>query len=157
MSETERNLNDVLKAGDIAMVTTTNGSGDMSSRPLTIAAVDGGGIRFLVGTHADWIDQADHRAAVNVAVAASGRNDWVSVTGHGNVDHDRAQVDELWNPAASAYFDGKDDPTAAVLQIDVDGGEYWSAPGGGPIGRVLSVIGAALGRDTGDQGAVTTN
>jgi hypothetical protein len=40
---------------------------------------------------------------------------------------DDALIDELWNPAAQAWFEqGREDPTIAVLEVAGDGAEYWA-------------------------------
>lgn len=154
-----RSLDDLVRAGDVAMLTTRSVTGALSSRPLTIAEVHGGVLTFLVDVAAPWfLDILDVTAAagvgamdvssreVNVAIS-TGRNDWVSVRGRPAVSADATTIDRLWSPAAAAHFDGRDDPGVRALQVSVIDGEYWSAPGGGAVGRLVSVIGAALGRD----------
>ena len=153
-----RELESVVKGGDVAMVTTLGPQSEMSSRPLTVAAVDTSGVKFLVDSTAGWVRDLQHSTVVNLSIAASGRNDWVSVSGGASLSKDRATIDDLWNAAAKAYFDGQDDPKLAVLDVRVRSGEFWSAPPGGPIGRLASVVGAAIGRPStvGDHGDVAT-
>jgi general stress protein 26 len=100
-----------------------------------------------VASDASWVEELAPGARVNAAIIASGRNDWVSVSGTATVRIDAAEIEELWSPAATAYFEGPEDPRVGVLHIAVEGGEYWDAPGGGPFGRLLSMISAKLGRD----------
>ena len=158
MSETSdpRPLSDVVNAGDVAMFVTSS-AGMMSSRPLTVAKVHGEKVSFLTDRRADWMGDVTAHPNVHLAVSASGRNDWVGVSGQASATSDATTIDELWNPAAGAYFDGKDDPNITVLTVDVSGGEYWSGPGGGPFGRLISVVGAAIGKGPGpgDHGPVT--
>lgn len=150
-----RSVTDVVKGGDVAMVTTTGG-GHLSSRPLTVAEAGSGYVSFLIDVTADWAKGTTTRDEVNVAIAASGRNDWVSITGPAIIGRDPATIERLWSPAASAYFDGPDDEKLGVLQVSVDIGEYWSAPGGGAIGRLVSLLGSAVGQGdkTADHGAI---
>ena len=67
---------------------------------------------------------------------------------------DRDDVERLWNPAAGAFFDGKDDPNLAVLFFDVSEGQYWDSPNG-RIGALIALVRAAIGGDdkAGDHGA----
>ena len=68
-----------------------------------------------------------------------------------------AEIDELWNPAAGAYFDnGRDTPGIAVLHLDVLRGHYWSSPSG-RIGALLSMIKAksAGAEQSGEHGPVS--
>jgi general stress protein 26 len=43
---------------------------------------------------------------------------------------DSAEIDGLWRPASSAFFDGKDDAHVAALHFDVTEGQYWDSPNG---------------------------
>lgn len=154
-SDHGRSLDDLVRSGDVAFVTTLDLDGALSSRPLTVADVHGGVLTFLVDASAEWFDAVDGVGVsetdspvdeVNVAIA-NGRNDWVSFRGRPAVSADRTTIDRLWSPAAAAYFESPDDPDIRALQVSLVAGEYWSAPGGGALGRLASVIGAALGRD----------
>lgn len=39
----------------------------------------------------------------------------------------RQLIEQLWNPWASAFFEGPDDPDVAVLGVTVTGGEFWDS------------------------------
>lgn len=149
-----RSLDELVRPGDVAFVTTIDRSGAMSSRPLTVAEVHGGVLMFLVDAGAPWFEQLEPdagRAAAPVHLTiANGRNDWIALRGRPAVSSDAATIDRLWNPAASAYFDDRHDPGVRALQVSVIDGDYWSAPGDGALGRLASVVGAALGRDVRD-------
>ncbi len=148
-------LADTVKAGDVAMLVSHH-SGHASSRPLTVAKVDGDHLLFLVDRTASWFGDVTAGTGVHVAISAAGRNDWVSLNGTATPTNDRTLIDELWNPAAGAYFDGKDDPNISVLGVAISDGEWWSAPGGGPFGRLLAVVSAAVGKGpSGEHGTVS--
>lgn len=138
------------------MFTSPDPDGHLTGRPLTIAEVGGGAVSFLIDGTATWASGLSGKH-INLAVNHTGRNEWVSVCGTATVSKDRPTIERLWTAAAGAYFDGKDDPKISVLAVSVDGGEYWDAPGGGPVGRLISVVGAALGRGeaVGDHGKVS--
>lgn len=158
MSDTTRSLTDVVHPGDIAMVTTCDADGLLTSRPLTVAAADDAGVSFLVDGSADWLRHLPAGAQVNVAVANGSRNDWVSISGPARTSADRATVRRLWSAPAKAWFDGPDDERAAALHVPVDHGSFWSAPGGGPLGRVVAVLSAAVGRgDGGEHGSIESD
>ena len=63
---------------------------------------------------------------------------------------DRTLIERLWNPAAAAYFDGKDDPDIAVLELTATGGEWWDGPNS-KIGQVLSIVLTAVRGATDDD------
>src|SRR4051794_2122678 len=148
-------LADVVKGGDVAMLVSHH-DGRASSRPLTVAKVDGDSILFLVDRTAAWFDDVGDGTDVHVAVSAAGGNDWVSLNGTVHLSIDKAVINDLWSAPAGAYFEGKDDPNITVLGVNVRDGEYWSAPGGGPFGRLVALVSAAVGKGpAGDHGAVT--
>ncbi|MEO7370451.1 MAG: pyridoxamine 5'-phosphate oxidase family protein [Ilumatobacteraceae bacterium] len=141
-------LKDIIKPGDVAMVVTSS-NGKLSSRPLTVASVQTDDLLFLIDRRADWLTEKILGEHVHVAISAGGRNDWVSVNGKASLNDDRTLIRELWTPFAGAYFDSEDDPNVVVLDIAVNEGEYWSAPGGGPFGRLISIVSTALGHEKG--------
>jgi general stress protein 26 len=162
--EQSRSLDDLVRPGDVAMLTTVDEQGALSSRPLAIADVHGGVLTFLVDCTASWFsavdddpladgrdpfDATDRRVHPNdVALTiTTGRNDWLSMRARATTTFDRTTIDRLWSTAGAAYFDGPDDPTIRALQLSLLDGEYWSAPGGGALGRLVAVVGAVIGRD----------
>lgn len=154
-AEDSRSIDDLLRGGDVAMLVTNDGHGTLSARPLTVAEVDGGVVLFLVDGAASWIDEVRAPGSEVLVAVDNRRNDWVSVRGRTALSADRNTIDRLWSPPAGAYFDGPDDPRVTALQVSVIEGEYWSAPGSGAIGRLLSVVGAAIGQELpGEHGTV---
>ena len=150
-NDTSRSLAELVRPGDVAMLTTASVSGRLTSRPLTVAGVDDERLRFLVAADSPWLDDLGPSDQVNVGVVASGRNDWVSVSGRASSRAVPAEIEELWSPAASAYFDGPDDPRIAVLELAAEAGEFWDAPAGGPIGRAIELVRAKLGHPSDDS------
>src|SRR6476620_8533715 len=56
-------------------------------------------------------------------------NRYVSVFGRAEVSHDRAKMEELWNPIHKAWFpDGLADPNICLIRVRVEEAEYWDAP-----------------------------
>ncbi len=154
-----RSLDDLVRVGDVAFLVTPAAESfptssrsalptdaAMSSRPLSVAGVHGAALTFLVDSTARWFDAVgEHGAEVHLTIS-TGRNDWIALRGRTAVSADRPTVESLWNPAAAACADGPDDPRLRVLQVSVMDGQYWSAPRGGPLGRLAAVVGAAWGR-----------
>lgn len=67
-----------------------------------------------------------------VSVAYSHPSDrWISVSGSATLVRDSSRQRELWNPFVQAWFPGgPDDPSVALLRVQVTDAEYWEAPGG---------------------------
>lgn len=126
--------------------------------PLTVAEVTEHTLSFLVDTRAPWTSKVGEPPIVGISVVNGTRNTWVSLSAKASYSAFQPRIEELWSPPASAYFEGSDDPNVRVLTVTVESGSYWSAPGGGPIGRLIAVIGAAMGRTgDGDHGDVAVS
>lgn len=150
----EHSLESLVHEGDVVMLT-TDLDGQLSSRPLTVAGVGGGCLQFLVDGTAGWVKALSAASEANASIATR-RNDWVSVTGPTAISTDPEAITRLWSPAAGAYFDGADDQRIRVMRLRMEHGEYWSAPGHGPLGRLVALVSAAIGTEagSGDRGSI---
>jgi len=147
----------VLEPGDVLMLVTDSVQG-LESRPVTCAEVLPTGIRFLIDQTASWVGpMADGERPVNIAFAHTKKNTYVSLTGTARIVREKPAVDRLWTPVAEAFFDGPDDPKAAVLDVAVTSGEWWSGPSS-KVAQVVSLLRAAVTNapeSVGDHGPVT--
>lgn len=117
----------------VAMVTTTDERGLLSSRPLTVQRIDEhGNVYFIVARDADWLPRA---GVANVALVDESRT-WVSVSGTTELVTGTSLLSDLWDEATDAFFpDGRDG--AVVLQVHADRWEYWTAPN--RIGQMIEL------------------
>ena len=68
------------------------------------------------------------------------------MSGAAIVSRDRRKMEELWNPAYTAWFpEGLDDPQICLLNIKVSQAEYWDSPNS----VVVHLIGMAKAAVTG--------
>ena len=115
----------ILAAGRTAIVTTRSGD-SLVSRPLALLDAENfeGTLWFLTPESSPKMDDVREHHEVNVAVA-DGKG-YLSLSGTARVEHDQEKIDELWNPFAEAWFtEGREDPTVALLRVDVRTAEYW--------------------------------
>lgn len=157
-NEPGKPLSELFDGGDTVMLTTMIGD-EHTSRPMTIADVDGDRLSMLVDTTASWyLAVASGTAVVHVTLSDVRHNDYAALNGTATVTAERAEIDRLWNPGASAFFDSKDDPNLAVLHFDVSDGEYWTAPSG-RIGSLIAMARAAVAGDdaSGEQGPIAAS
>ena len=116
----------ILSAADTAVVTTRS-HGALVSRPLSLQKQDefDGTLWFLVEDPSPKTDDVRRHSEVNVSIADS--SGYLSLSGAASIDRDQARIDYLWSSFAEAFFDGKksDDPTIALLRVDVETVEYW--------------------------------
>jgi general stress protein 26 len=153
-TDTVRALDEVLEGHRFAMVTTASPHG-LRSRPLTLLDHEDAELRFLVSKETEWVQElTDPVASVQVSFADPGDNSYVALQGHAALRDDRELVKELWNPAASAFFDGPDDPNAVVLVCTIHDGEWWDGPST-KVGMAVSLVKRAItGDEPGHSGVV---
>ena len=146
-------LRDRIDGVRIAMTTTIDPHGDLTSRPLTVQRIDEhGDVYFIVERDADW---AIGGQAMNVSLVDEGRT-WISVVGHAEYVVGTSLVSDLWDELTDTYFpDGPDG--AVALQVHADRWEYWTMPN--KLGQIAAIAKAFLmdtPPDIGDSGSVET-
>jgi general stress protein 26 len=147
-------LDALMEPGTTLMVGT--GGVELEFRPMTVARVRDDTIEMLLDSNEHWVRSLGDGNVAYVTMSDNRANTWVSLRGSVSLSHDPALIDELWNPAAGAYFDnGRDTPGIAVLQITGEEGTYWSSPSG-RIGSLIAMVKAQLGdpEQSGEHGDV---
>ena len=88
--------------------------------------------------------ELDH-AKILATFSDPGDQRYVVVRGEGFVRHDQARIEELWNPAMTAWFPaGPTDPDIALVRVDAQRAEYWDSPAA-PVRWVQFVTALATG------------
>jgi general stress protein 26 len=125
-----KKLAKLIKGIEVAMLTTQDDDGTFRSRPMATQQTEfDGTLWFFTHASAHKVQEIDREHQVNLSYADPGGNRYVSVSGLATLVRDRTKIDELWSPVLKAWFpDGKDDPDAALLRVDVNKAEYWDAP-----------------------------
>lgn len=112
--------------------------------PYTDAAA--GAIWFITAQGTDAVDAAAGGAA-DASLIVTGSGDLhARIDGKARLSQDRAKLEELWNPIASSWFDGIDDPDIRLIRFDPTGAEVWNTTGA--IGFVIQI---AKSKMTGEQ------
>ena len=129
-AEDVKQLNLMIHGNRIAMLTTTGSEWALRSRPMFTQEVDARGDRyFLTSADSALVGEILANAAVHLTYADPGSQRYVAINGTALVTHDQARIDEMWSPAAKAWFpDGKEDPQIRVLTVEPQRAEYWDAP-----------------------------
>lgn len=145
----------------VGMLTTLDDQDFPRSRPLhTLELDDNGTVWFFVAAASPKIDEMNRQhGRVAIAYADSGKQDYVSISGFGEIRRDRARMEKLWSPWVKVWFPrGLDDPDLALLAVRIEEAEYWDAPGSA-VKRLYGLIKARAGGDTdalGEHGKVGT-
>lgn len=123
-------LQSLIKGTRIAMLTTQATDGTLHSRPMAVQQTDfDGDLWFFTGAGSGKIGEVHDNANVNVSIADTDHQHYVSISGPASIVRDRAKAEELWNPIFKAWFPkGLDDPDLALLRVKVQQAEYWDAP-----------------------------
>jgi general stress protein 26 len=151
-------LRELLGDERIVMLASVAPSGELHSRPLTLAEIDDDGMLvFLVDSAASWVLGLAPNELVNASIVNKSDATWVSVSGTATIDADRASIHRLWSKPAEAFFpDGVDSPNIQVLRLRPSSAEYWDAPAG-RVARLVSMAGAIVGAtktSVGDSGTI---
>lgn len=113
----------------VCMLTTTDTTGRLVSRPMAVLEAEfHGDLWFVSDGDARKVDEVRHAAHVNVGFAT--RHSWVSVAGEAEIVRDVAKAKELWGPGLSAWFpDGPEAPGNVLVKVHAHSAEYRDTPG----------------------------
>ncbi len=122
-------LDELIGDIDIAMLTTQEADGTLRSRPMATQNTEfDGNLWFFTRIDAAKVAEVQQDQSVNVSYADADNQRYVSVSGRATVLRDQQKIDELWNPIAKVWFpDGKEDPSLALMKVQVTQAEYWDA------------------------------
>ena len=111
----------------LAMLTTSNDSGELVSRPMApLELASDGSIWFFTDRQTEKVAQLQK---LNLAFTDGDRGTYVSISGHGEIHTDHARMKRLWTPAAKPWFpDGPDSPNLCLIKVVPETAEFWDAP-----------------------------
>ncbi|MBV9175091.1 MAG: pyridoxamine 5'-phosphate oxidase family protein [Chloroflexi bacterium] len=143
-TESLRKLRELTSGIHTVMLTTVDQDGTLRSRPMGTQELDPDGcLWFFTETAADKVADVQQEQQVNVAYSHPSDR-WISVSGTATLVHDAAKQRALWNPFVQAWFPGgPDDPSVALLRVQVTGAEYWEAPGGKVV-QLFKIVRSAI-------------
>lgn len=120
-------LGELIEGLSVAMLTNLDADGVMVSRPMTPLEMDAdGALWFFTDLRSQKVAQL---RVANLSFADAGKGTYVSLSGHGEIDTDRARIKRLWTPFAKPWFpDGPDSPQLALLKFVPASAEYWDSP-----------------------------
>lgn len=140
----------------IAMLTTIEDDHTLISRPMAVLEMDAhGALWFFTDVHSPKVE---HLRAANLSFTDTDHGTYVSLSGRGEIETDRAHIQRLWSAPAKPWFpDGPDSPDLALLKFVPSAAAYWEAPHSKMVrafGAIASVIaGKPVGM--GEQGVHT--
>lgn len=158
MTVAQRELWEKLEGVRPAMMTTIDEDGSLRSRPMwTQGDTFDGSLWFFTADDAPKAHELARSPQIGLSYAAPDKDLFVSVSGRAEVVHDRAKIEELWNPFAEAWFpEGTDDPHLALIRVDVDHAQYWEdkKPKVLQLAEILIGIVRGVPPKSGEQGRI---
>ncbi|MDF5730319.1 MAG: pyridoxamine 5'-phosphate oxidase family protein [Rhizonema sp. PD38] len=155
-NEKIQKLRELIKDIDIGMLTTIDDDGSLRSRPMSTNSYvdDDSNLWFFIYGSSHKVTEVEQHERVNVSFSDPHKQEYVSVSGKGELVRDRNKIQELWKPELQAWFPkGLDEPDIALLKVNVEKAEYWDAPSG----FVAHAIGLVKGITTGEKPSVGEN
>jgi general stress protein 26 len=126
----------------IAMLTAAEADGSLASRPMTALEMDAqGALWFFTDVQTSKVDDL---RSLNLSFTDRDQAAYVSLSGHGEIDNDRARIQKLWGVFARPWFpDGPDSDNLALLKFIPDTVDYWYGPTSKMV-RVLGMIASVI-------------
>lgn len=116
-----------------AMLTTEEADGTLRSRPMATVQMDaaGGNLWFFTALSSPKVEETKRHRQVNLSYVRCDKQDYLSISGVGEIMRDEDKMRALWTPWVKPWFpDGLDDPNLGLLKVTITEAEYWTAPGG---------------------------
>lgn len=141
----------------VAMLTSVDADGSLESRPMLPLRLDAAGVFwFFTDIRSERLDRLRQ---LNLAFSDEARSTYLSLSGHGEVDTERARIEALWTSDAQPWFpDGPQSPSLALLRFVADRGEYWDAPASRMVRFATIAAAAVAGKPVGaaDHGTLSS-
>jgi general stress protein 26 len=115
----------------------------LRARPMTVASLDEDcTLYFVTPLETDKVGEA---VATGTGHAfGQSRSRYLSLRGEFHISQDRALLEELWSKENDVWFDGPDDPRAAVLILRPIEAELWDVSGANGVKFMFDAAKALL-------------
>lgn len=79
---------------------------------------------FLTRTNT-LIEKMQKTSSAIAAFSSKGQDVYATISGTLTIEANRNRIDDLWNPEAEAWFEGKTDPELQLIRMDLGRGRIW--------------------------------
>ena len=140
---------ELIKASRVCMMTTRGADGRFHGRPMATHHTEfTGDLWFFTSASSRKVLELDAYPDVGLAYIDTGKQNYVSITGTGEIVEDEAMVKKLWAEPLRTWFPkGPDDPDIRLLRVQVESAEYWDAPNN----AMVMLFGYLKARTTGQR------
>lgn len=104
--------------------------GDARHVPMSpYARAEDGAIWFITAQGTALVDALTAGQSDSSLIVTGDNNIHARIEGRAALVQDRAKLEELWNPVASSWFDGIDDPAIRLVKLVPATAEVWLTSG----------------------------
>jgi general stress protein 26 len=120
----------LIKDVKVALMVTVGDGGALHGRPMVALNKHfDGTLWFASGDTSPKLAEIRDDAHVLLAYSEPKDQNYISVAGTARIVKDAGKVKELWSEPLRTWFPkGPDDPSIALISVDVTSAEYWDAP-----------------------------
>jgi general stress protein 26 len=114
----------------VSMMATFDTDGMMHARPMVARRHEGDGdLWFFTSRSSHTVSELRADPRVLLTYAEPKDQNYVSISGRGEVVDDRAMAKELWSEHMRTWFPkGVDDPELILIRVDAERAQYWDSP-----------------------------
>jgi general stress protein 26 len=127
-------LTQLLAEFDTAMLTTVTTQGRLHARPMAVQeptpelSCD---LWFVTASDSNKVFEIEREHQVGVSCYRARDRAYLSISGYAHLLQDRELAKRLFRPAWKLWFpQGADDPTIAIVELQVESADYWEPKGG---------------------------
>jgi general stress protein 26 len=126
----------------IAMLTTVEDDGSLSSRPMAVLEMDEqGALWFFTDLRSSKVE---HLRVAQLCFTDADRATYVALSGRGEIDTDRGRTQRLWTSYAKPWFpDGPESTNLALLKFVPEAADYWDGPNS-KMARAFGMLAAVV-------------
>lgn len=144
-TDDQRQLAKLIGKQRVAMLAMTAANGLLESKPMTLLDHDAyGHFWFFCEAEPQDAVMRERYKTANLSFSDEQHSTYVSISGRGELLHDRDRIHALWSPMAKPWFpDGPDSPRLALLKFIPSQAETWDGPGSSVL-RMLALAASVV-------------
>ncbi|MBW3098192.1 pyridoxamine 5'-phosphate oxidase family protein [Pseudohoeflea coraliihabitans] len=105
---------------------------------------------FIGAAGTDLVEALDAGQSDGSLIVTGADHVYARIEGRASLSSDRGKLEDLWNPVASSWFDGIDDPDIRLIEFIPSEAEIWETTNS--IGFMVEMAKSKMTGDTPDMG-----
>lgn len=126
---------------------------DTQSRPMALQEVDeDGNLWFISDVNSTKNKEIEADPHVELYFLNNSKYEYVFIKGNAEIFQDNDLIDKYWTNFASAWFDGKHDPSISIIKVKANDGYYYETKENKVIAMSKMLFAAVTGAKIDDGG-----